>query len=344
MVETPSAPPPASSLRDVAALAGVSVGTVSNVLNHPTKVSAQTAERVFAAIQQLGFVRNEAARQLRQGHSRSVGLIVLDIRNPFFTDVAQGVEDEVTARSRSVLLANCAEDASRESAYLDLFEEQRVDGLLISPVGDVLDRLDRLRARGMAVILVDRLASTESYSSVSVDDVRGGRLATEHLLSLGRRRITFVGASADIEQVRDRLAGAEAAVAEVPDATLEHREIAGMNVAPALAEGERIVALPPAERPDAVFAANDLIAMGMLQAFTLGGLRVPDDVALIGYDDIDYAASAAIPLSSIRQPSREMGRRAAELLLTEIEAGSRNAEHQHIVFEPELVARASTLG
>ncbi|WP_262851246.1 LacI family DNA-binding transcriptional regulator [Mumia quercus] len=344
MVETPSAPTPASSLRDVAALAGVSVGTVSNVLNHPTKVSAQTAERVFAAIQQLGFVRNEAARQLRQGHSRSVGLIVLDIRNPFFTDVAQGVEDEVTARSRSVLLANCAEDAARESAYLDLFEEQRVDGLLISPVGDVLERLDRLRARGMAVILVDRLASTESYSSVSVDDVRGGRIATEHLLSLGRRRITFVGASTDIEQVRDRLAGAKAAVAEVPDATLEHREIAGMNVAPALAEGERIVALPPGERPDAVFAANDLIAMGMLQAFTLGGLRVPDDVALIGYDDIDYAASAAIPLSSIRQPSREMGRRAAELLLTEIEAGSRNAEHQHIVFEPELVARASTLG
>ncbi|MFD1824146.1 MULTISPECIES: LacI family DNA-binding transcriptional regulator [Mumia] len=343
MAESPTAPTPASSLRDVAALAGVSVGTVSNVLNHPTKVSAQTAERVFAAIQQLGFVRNEAARQLRQGHSRSVGLIVLDIRNPFFTDVAQGVEDEVTARSRSVLLANCAEDAARESAYLDLFEEQRVDGLLISPVGDVLERLDRLRARGMAVILVDRLASTESYSSVSVDDVQGGHLATEHLLSIGRRRLTFVGASTDIEQVRDRLEGATQAVAEVVGATLEHREIAGMNVAPALVEGERIVALPPSERPDAVFAANDLIAMGMLQAFTLGGLRVPDDVALIGYDDIDYAASAAIPLSSIRQPSREMGRRAAELLLAEIEAGGRG-DHQHIVFAPELVARASTLG
>jgi LacI family transcriptional regulator len=343
VAEPPTAPTPASSLRDVAALAGVSVGTVSNVLNHPTKVSAQTAERVFAAIQQLGFVRNEAARQLRQGHSRSVGLIVLDIRNPFFTDVAQGVEDEVTARSRSVLLANCAEDAARESAYLDLFEEQRVDGLLISPVGDVLDRLDRLRARGMAVILVDRLASTASYSSVSVDDVRGGRLAMEHLLAIGRRRVTFVGASTEIEQVRDRLAGAYEAVAQVPDATLEHREITGMNVAPALVEGERIVALPPAERPDAVFAANDLIAMGMLQAFTLGGVRVPDDVALIGYDDIDYAASAAIPLSSIRQPSREMGRRAAELLMSEIEAGGRG-ERQHIVFEPELVARASTLG
>ena len=199
MAQPPSTPTPAASLRDVAALAGVSVGTVSNVLNHPAKVSEQTAERVFAAIRDLGFVRNEAARQLRQGHSRSIGLIVLDIRNPFFTDVAQGVEDEATARSRSVLLANCAEDAARESAYLDLFEEQRVDGLLISPVGDVLDRLDRLRARGMAVILLDRLASTESYSSVSVDDERGGRLAVEHLLETGRRRISFVGASTDID-------------------------------------------------------------------------------------------------------------------------------------------------
>ncbi|WP_370616891.1 LacI family DNA-binding transcriptional regulator [Mumia sp. Pv 4-285] len=343
MVEPAHPTHPATSLRDVAALAGVSVGTVSNVLNHPTKVSARTAERVFAAIEELGFVRNEAARQLRQGRSRSVGLIVLDIRNPFFTDVAQGVEDEVTARLRSVLLANCAEDAARESAYLDLFEEQRVDGVLISPVGDVLDRLDRLRSRGMAVVLVDRLASTESYSSVSVDDVLGGRLAVTHLLETGRRRILFVGASLEIEQVRDRLEGARQAVAEVPGATLEHREIAGMHLEPALAEGQRIVALPPAERPDAVFAANDLIAIGMLQAFTLGGVRPPQDVALIGYDDIEYAAAAAIPLSSIRQPSREMGRRAAEMLLAEIEAGS-NGERQHIVFEPELVARASTLG
>ncbi|MDD9348442.1 MULTISPECIES: LacI family DNA-binding transcriptional regulator [unclassified Mumia] len=343
MAKPPSTPTPAASLRDVAALAGVSVGTVSNVLNHPAKVSEQTAERVFAAIRDLGFVRNEAARQLRQGHSRSIGLIVLDIRNPFFTDVAQGVEDEATARSRSVLLANCAEDAARESAYLDLFEEQRVDGLLISPVGDVLDRLDRLRSRGMAVILLDRLASTESYSSVSVDDERGGRLAVEHLLETGRRRITFVGASTDIEQVRDRLAGGRRAVEGVGNASLDYREITGMHVAPALAEGERIVALPADERPDAVFAANDLIAMGMLQAFTRGGLRTPDDIALIGYDDIDYAASAAIPLSSVRQPSREMGRRAAELLLAEIEAGG-SGERQHIVFAPELVARASTLG
>lgn len=339
----PAPAPTTPSLRDVAMLAGVSVGTVSNVLNHPTKVSQQTAERVFAAIDELGFVRNEAARQLRQGRSRSVGLIVLDIRNPFFTDVAQGVEDEVTARSRSVLLANCAEDAERERAYLDLFEEQRVDGILISPVGDVLDRLDRLRERGMAVILVDRLASTESYSSVSVDDVGGGRLAVQHLLATGRRRITFVGASTAIEQVRDRLAGARTAVDAMPGATLEHREISGMHLTPALLEGERIVSLPPEQRPDAIFAANDLIALAMLQAFTLGGVRVPEDIAIIGYDDIDYAASAAIPLSSIRQPSREMGQRAAELLLAEIESGGRG-ERQHIVFEPTLVARASTLG
>jgi DNA-binding LacI/PurR family transcriptional regulator len=127
------------------------------------------------------------------------------------------------------------------------------------------------------------------------------------------------------------------------DKLLEVIEQSALTVLQGRAAGEEIVSRPESARPDAVFAANDLIAMGMLQAFTLGGVRVPDDVALIGYDDIDYAASAAIPLSSIRQPSREMGRRAAELLMSEIEAGGRG-ERQHIVFEPELVARASTLG
>ncbi|KHL17809.1 UNVERIFIED_CONTAM: LacI family transcriptional regulator [Mumia flava] len=331
-------------MRDVAEHAGVSAGTVSNVLNHPDKVSESTTARVFAAIHELGFVRNEAARQLRQGRSRSVGLLVLDVGNPFFTDLARGVEDELGVHRRSVLLANSAEDAGREQVHLDLFEEQRVEGLLISPVGDVLDRLDRLRERGMAVVLVDRLAQTETYSSVSVDDVLGGRLAVEHLLEVGRRRITFVGGSPDIDQVRNRLTGARQAVDGVADATLTFAEIESMGATPGRIEGERIVALPPSDQPDAIFAANDLIALGLLQAFVSAGLKVPDDIALIGYDDIEFAAAAAIPLSSIKQPSNEMGRRAAQLLIAEATDAAGEREREHVVFEPELVVRRSTAG
>jgi len=144
------------SVRDVAVAAGVSVGTVSNVLNRPDRVAGATVERVNAAIADLGFVRNDAARQLRAGRSRSIGLVVLDVSNPFFTDVARGAEQRAAEEGLSVLLGNSDESSSRERGYLDLFEEQRVHGVLISPIADDLPRLRRLRERGIPVVLVDR--------------------------------------------------------------------------------------------------------------------------------------------------------------------------------------------
>ena len=144
------------SVKDVASRAGVSVGTVSNVLNRPEKVAAATVQRVHAAIEELGFGRNDAARQLRAGRSRSIGLVVLDVRNPFFTDVARGAELRAAADDLSILLGNSGDDPARESSYLDLFEQQRVHGVLISPVHDVSGRLERLRAHGIPSVLVDR--------------------------------------------------------------------------------------------------------------------------------------------------------------------------------------------
>src|SRR3954464_13726786 len=181
------------SVRDVAERAGVSVGTVSNVLNNPDKVASATSERVLAAIEDLGFVRNDAARQLRAGHSRSIGMIVLDVRNPFFTDVARGAESTAADAHLSVLLANSDERSDREAAYLDLFEEQRVRGILITPVGDVLPRLEQLRSRGIPCVLVARLARTKGFSSVSVDDESGGAIALTHLAETGRRHVAYVG-------------------------------------------------------------------------------------------------------------------------------------------------------
>lgn len=335
---------PAVSIRDVAERAGVALGTVSNVLNRPHKVAEPTRKRVQDAIEELGFVRNDAARQLRAGLSRTVGLVVLDVGNPFFTAVSRGVEDRAAEDGLSVLLGNSDEAESREAAHLDLFEQQRVRGLLISPVGDVYSQLGRLRERGTPIVLVDRPAETHPYSSVWVDDVAGGRMGVEHLVTTGRRKIAFVGGPATLRQVADRRSGAEQAVAGT-DASLEIIDTEGLSVGDGHAVGAALAARPDADRPDAVFAANDLVAIGLMQTLAMLDQRlVPQEIALLGYDDIDFAAATVIPLSSIRQPAELIGRTAVELLLRELEAieSGHDVDHEQVVFQPELVVRAST--
>lgn len=330
------------SVKDVASAAGVSVGTVSNVLNRPEKVSPATLEHVQRVIGELGFIRNDAARQLRAGTNRAIGMVVLDVRNPFFTDVARGVELRLGEHRRPLILGSSGQDAERESTYLDLFEEQRVSGLLITPVGKVLPRLRRLRERGTQVVVVDRRTGSREFSSVAVDDVRGGRLAAQHLVEAGRRRLAFIGGPQGLTQIKHRLRGAESVVADHTGTSLRFVETGTMDADAGRQGAESLLALPTRERPDAIFAANDLVALGVLQALTLAGVRVPDDVAILGYDDIDFAASAAIPLSSIRQPRAEMGEVATDLLLAAIEDPA--VQVRDIVLEPELVVRRSTGG
>lgn len=332
------------SVKDVAARASVSVGTVSNVLNRPEKVAPDTVSRVQTAIDELGFVRNDAARQLRDGRSRSIGLIVLDVANPFFTDVARGAEDRAAEEHLTVLLGNSDENTLRETSYLDLFEEQRVHGVLISPVGDVSARLERLRQRGTPTVLVDRQTDDESLSSVAVDDVAGGTLAVSHLASIGRRRVAFVGGPDSIRQVADRLIGARKAADATEGMTLEVVPTEALTVLEGRAAGKAIMQREKADRPDAIFAANDLLALGVLQALNMAGVSlVPHEIALIGYDDIAFASAAVVPLSSVRQPSVLIGSTAVDLLLRE-SAGGDDFVHEQIVFQPELVVRESTAG
>ena len=329
------------SVRDVAAQAGVSVGTVSNVLNRPEKVSAATAERVQRVIAELGFVRNDAARQLRSGNSRAIGLIVLDISNPFFSDLARGAQHAADENGSVILLGNSDQEPAREGFYLDLFEEQRVGGVLISPVGDVEARLTRLRQRGIGAVLVDHRIPGSGFSSVSVDDVAGGELAVAHLISLGRRRIAFVGGPFALHQVADRLVGAQRAVgASKSEATLEVIGVDSLTILEGRAAGDQLVAREVRDRPDAIFAANDLVALGLVQSFVMGnGLRVPEEIAIVGYDDIGFASSAVVPITSIRQPSEAIGRTAIEMLSDEMTG--RQAVGRDVVFQPELVIRAS---
>ena len=330
-----------ASIKDVAALAGVSMSTVSNVLNNPQRVSPESRERVQRAIAQLGFVRNAAARQLRVGHSRLLGLALINISNPFFTDVAVGVEEAAREAGYSVLLGNSATRPDGESGFLDLFEKQRVDGVLIVPSGDVLEELDGLRRRGTPAVLIDRVDERGTFSSVSTDNVLGGALAARHLLELGHRRLWFAGATPAVRQIRDRLEGFRAALAGTPGVTLHVEPGRDVDAAEGVRLGLAVAALDPGQRPHAVFAANDMLALGVIQGLTAAGLRVPHDVAVVGYDDIVFSAAAAIPLTSVRQPSGPMGSAAAALLIEELSAPE-GVVPRSIVYEPELVIRSST--
>lgn len=332
------------SVVDVAARAGVSLGTVSNVLNRPERVAPATRARVQQAIEELGFVRNEAARQLRAGRSRTIGLVVLDVGNPFFTDIAAGVEHVAEQAGLTVVLCNSNEDRRREFHHLSTLQEQRAYGVLITPVGTRSKEIESLRRRGTAVVLVDR-GSSRQQCSVSVNDAVGGELAAAHLLALGHGRIAFVGGPLTLRQVSERLAGTRNALAAAgadPQALLVS-ETSEMTVAAGRDAGLAIAELPARSRPTAVFCANDLLALGVLQQMTRYKLQVPEDIAIVGYDDIDFAAAAAVPLSSVRQPRAQLGRAAAELLIDEVEHGATH-RHRQVVFEPELVVRESSGG
>jgi LacI family transcriptional regulator len=331
-----------ASVIDVARRAGVSLGTVSNVLNRPERVAPATRERVLRAIGELGFVRNEAARQLRAGRSRMIGLIVLDVRNPFFTDLAAGVEAAAEDAGLSVILCNSADSTAREDHYLSLLQEQRAYGILITPVAGKNGRINELRERGTQVVLVDR-SSTKRQCSVSVDDVVGGELAVSHLIASGHKRIAFVGGPTSITQVADRLKGARAAArsAGLPSTAISLIRTPALNVTAGRQTGEQIAQLSARARPTAVFCANDLLALGVLQEMTRRGLNVPGDMAIVGYDDIDFAAAAAVPLTSVRQPRAQLGQAAAELLIDEVIAAETH-QHRQVVFEPELVVRESS--
>jgi LacI family transcriptional regulator len=331
-----------TSVKDVAAHAGVSLGTVSNVLNRPDRVAPDTRARVEQAMAELGFVRNESARQLRAGASLTIAYVMLDATNPFFTDVAQGIEDAADQADLSLFLCNSDNRAERELTYLNRLQQQRVQGVLVTPVDPDSPTLDDIVRGGTPVVIVDRTRDGDTHCSVAVDDRLGARLAVDHLLETGHDRIAFVGGPQSIGQVRDRREGATAALlaAGRSGGDLVRMDTAALSVAEGRAAGERIAGLAEAARPTAAVCANDLLALGLLQQCVALGLRVPDDLAIVGYDDIVFAAAAAVPLTSVRQPRRRLGQTAARLLLDE--ATNPDHRHQQVLFTPELVARAST--
>jgi LacI family transcriptional regulator len=329
-----------TSISDVARHAGVSLGTVSNVLNRPDRVSAVTRDRVQAAIEELSFVPNGSARQLRAGTITTVGAILLDIANPFFTEVARGIEDRLALDDYTLMLASSDGDLARESRYLRLFEEHGVLGVLVTPAGHDIDRLQELRSRGLGVVLLDQTSPAPDISSVAVDDVAGAAMAVEHLLSLGHRRIGFINGPSTITQCVDRRAGVMRALeaAGLGRSAVVEIEVPALNADGGEAGVTQLLDGGPP--PTALFCVNDLTALGAMRTLRAHGMQIPRDMAVVGYDDVNFASMLTTPLTSVRQPTHELGRVAADLLLRA--AGPDGAPAQHVEFQPELVVRASS--
>jgi len=325
-----------AGVKDVAKLAGVSVGTVSNVLNRPEAVGEELRRRVEAAMGELNFIRNASARQLRAGTSQAVGAVLLDISNPFYTTLARGIEDRLDEDGLTLMLASSDEDPKREARAMQVFAEQGIRGLLITPSRTTRKRLERLDALGIPSVLLD--SKSPAHASVGIDNLSGGRQSVRHLLGLGHRRIAWLGGPAHLEQSRDRHAGAVQAVVEAglnPADVLVERWLPGLSAD----DGQRgfiEVFDDPTTRPTAFFCINDIVALGVMRECRLRRYEMPGDVAVVGYDDVLFAAELMTPLTSVRQPTHELGYAGADLLLS----GAGPAAHQ--VFRPELIVRASS--
>lgn len=319
--------------------AGVSVGTVSNVLNRPNLVAEATRDRVRAAIEELGFVRNESARQLRQGRSRTVGVVLENMSNPYFADLAHGAQAALNTDGFDALWCTSDGSAATEQRRLDFLEEQRVSGVLITPVGLDAERIADLHGRGLAVVLIDRRMGND-VCSIRVDHIAGGEMAIGHLIDRHHRRLAFVTGPSRPGPVRDRYTGAVSAArrAGLPESGMTTLVCRRMSLTAGKEVARRLLELDPL--PTGVFCGNDLLAVGLMNELLRTGVKVPAEICVVGYDDTEPAVTAVVPLTTVRQPRHELGWTAAELTLAEA-SDPEGHVHRQIVLSPALVVRES---
>ena len=328
-------------MREVAQVAGVSVSTVANVLNNPTRVAEVTRLRVEDAMARVGFVRNGAARQMRGLPSRVVGTVILDIANPFYSAVSRGICDRLEQAGCLMLSSSTDLDTDKESRTLLMLEEQAVRGIIVTPTGHDLAQLTAISDRGTPVVLVDFARGRLDLCAVMVDDVLSGQMVGEHLIGLGHRRVAFLHATVDIKPVMARRDGLFRALAA---AGLDPAEaLVELHVNPALyveaARGAVEGLLSAAPVPTAIVCFNDVAAVGIIHELDRVGLRVPDDVSVVGFDDLPFAALLRPALTTVRRPTYDLGAAATDLLLDEV---SPKHQHREVRYQPTLVVRGST--
>jgi LacI family transcriptional regulator/LacI family repressor for deo operon, udp, cdd, tsx, nupC, and nupG len=330
-----------SSLQEVAERAKVSIATVSRVLNKSDKVVPETRATVEQALRELGYRPSRVARRLRMkdGHAHLVGLIIPDIQNPFYAEIARGVEDAAYAREYALLLCNSDESLEKERFYLGVMQSESVDGVVLPPFDDTDQAVVELVKTGMPVVCVDRSLAKTKTDLVEVDNYQGALDAVNHLLNKGHKQIGLIEGRVDVSTSRERRRGYLDALAA---RNLSPRKEL-MRAGDFKQESGRILAnelLDLRRPPTALFVCNNLMTVGALAAFHQRGLRVPDDVALVGFDDLPWAEALDPPPTVVRQPAYEVGRQAMELLLKRINEPDRPPVTVRLV--PELVVRRST--
>ena len=328
-----------TTISDVAKRAGVSPVTVSRVINRVGNVSPVTQQRVEQAIDDLGYVPSGVAQSLRSKRTRSLALIVPDIQNAFWTTVARGVEDAAQSRGYSVFLCNTDENAAKQQRYLDVVISQRVDGVIIAPYSSDASDLFRLRDREISTVMIDRLVAGWEVDSVCGDSVSGAYALVNHLIGLGHRRIAMLAGPATATTSADRVTGYRMALAQAGVGEDQHLICYGEYKAES---GERMMAqaLDAGGALTAVFAANNAIAMGVIDKLEQRGLRIPQDVALVTFDDLPNTARLFPFLTVAVQPAYEIGAEATELLLGRLDAEA-SLLPRHIVLPVHLIIRHS---
>ncbi|MFC2081719.1 LacI family DNA-binding transcriptional regulator [Candidatus Bipolaricaulota bacterium] len=327
------------TIKDIAKEIGVSASTVSRALSDSPLVNAETKAAVLQVAQRLGYERNELARALVMGASGAVGLVVPDITNPFFSDIARGVGEIADRVGYGLILCNTDGRMDRELSYVRLMRRKRVDGLLLCSTTIDAPYLREVEQGKTPFILVSRLCSNPDLPYVITDDTQGSRLAVEHLIALGHQRIGFIGGPENVQASRDRYLEYLAVLNEHDYTVVDAwHHFAAFTQEAGRAAGQRLLSL--ADRPTAVFAANDVTALGVMEVAEGLGLRIPEDLSIVGYDDITYASLPRIQLTTIAQPAVEMGQIAADWLFSRIESGDVTTLQR--VLNPRLVVRSTT--
>lgn len=326
------------TIKDVAKRAGVSVSTVSRVLNHHPHVADDVFQRVTDAITELDYSPSRVAQRLRATASQLIGVIFSDISNPFYIDVLRSIEHTLSQQGMSVLISNADSDPAREETFIRIMLNENIAGLIIAPTKEDVPALAAVARSGVPTVVVDRRLANLEVDTVLVDNFRGALTAIQHLIALGHTRIGVLSGPLHLTSGRERYTGYLQAMTDAGlqvDSSLtrfgNYRESSGYQLA------QELLAAP--NPPTALFVANNLMTIGALNAIHELGCRVPDDVSIIGFDDLAWAISLNPPLTTVAQPTSEIGTRAAELLLDRIKDPARSA--RTVVLPTQLKIRAS---
>lgn len=328
-----------ATIHDVAKLAGVAPITVSRVINNSGYINDKTRKKVEAAIDKLGYVPNILARSLKSKRTNTLALVFTDITNPFFTILARGVEDTAGEAGFNVIFCNTDESQEKEDKYVQVILQKQVDGILLVPAGSNTKSIKIIKDQGTPLVVLDRRIDKADVDIVRGDSEGGARQLTQHLINLGHRRIAIINGPRNVSTAEDRLIGYKRAMEDNGLKEYIQSYYGGFTQASGNDLTRKIFADDP--KPTAIFAANNVIAIGALRALIEMGFNVPNDVALVSFDDIPENLTPFPFMTVVSQPSYELGKKATELLISRINNNS-NLDYQDIVFPVEFFERASS--